>query len=122
MIHIFLSSLLISAFFFFVTAWLKRKKGKVGLDLFHGLSYGLTKVGTSVTRREAAWATGKRKDGTRFIFYFIELCWFKMLVQLRLPFPATAVPPTYVPKRPHPPLAVFMCRSNLVPKVRREGP
>lgn len=99
-----------------------KKKLKVGLDLFHGLSYGLTKVGTSVTRREAAWATGKRKDGTRFIFYFIELCWFKMLVQLRLPFPATAVPPTYVPKRPHPPLAVFMCRSNLVPKVRREGP
>lgn len=54
--------------------------------------------GANAIRREAPWATGKKKDEALFIDgligWLIELCWFKMLVKLKLPFPAIAVPPT----------------------------
>lgn len=75
-------------------------------------------MGSNATRREALWATGKKKDEA----WLIDLCWFKLLIKLKLSFPAIAVPPTYVAKKPHPPLEVFMYHSTLVCIAWWEGP
>lgn len=71
-------------------------------------------MGASATSWETLWATGKKDE-----VWLIKLCWFKMLVKLKLSLPAFAVPPTYMAERPRPPLR---CRSVLVCVAWWEGP